>query len=171
VRGWLDTGRLPRAREQRAFLLSSARALAFNAVLAARVAGGTWNRLLPGEVINLSGSQSVFASAYPDDGLQKRLLEGDVAPTGPLCGAGGVCRRRSRPHRIRRTRHGRPDPVAARVGRDARRATRTPVRPVDLRHRLDADALELEFALPRGGFATSVLREILDARVPESGAD
>jgi tRNA pseudouridine13 synthase len=170
VRGWLDTGRLPRAREQRAFLLSSARALVFNAVLAARVAGGTWNRLLPGEVINLSGSQSVFASAYPDDGLQKRLLEGDVAPTGPLCGAGGVLPA-GEAGRIESDALATVAPIPsllASVGmRGERRALL--VRPIDLRHRLDADALELEFALPRGGFATSVLREILDARVPESG--
>jgi tRNA(Glu) U13 pseudouridine synthase TruD len=40
-----------------------------------------------------------------------------------------------------------------------------------VQHRLDADALEIEFDLPRGGFATSVLREILDVRVPEAAGD
>ncbi|MGH8244215.1 MAG: tRNA pseudouridine(13) synthase TruD, partial [Steroidobacteraceae bacterium] len=90
VRQWLETGRLPRSREPRAFLLSAARAIAFNAVLGARVAARTWNRLLPGEVVNLAGSQSVFAADNPDDGLLRRLREGDVLPTGPLCGAGGV---------------------------------------------------------------------------------
>jgi tRNA pseudouridine13 synthase len=90
VRQWLATGKLPRGREPRAYLLSSARSLAFNAVLASRVAGGTWNRLLPGEVVNLAGSRSVFTTEFPDEGLQKRLAEGDVSPTGPLCGTGGV---------------------------------------------------------------------------------
>lgn len=172
VRGWLATGRLPRGREQRGFLLSSARALVFNAVLAARVAGGTWNRLLPGEVINLSGSQSVFVSAYPDEGLQKRLLEGDVAPTGPLCGAGGVLPT-GEAGRIESDALATVAPIPsllAAVGmRGERRALM--LRPLDLRHRLDADSLELEFALPRGGFATSVLRELLDVRVPEPIAD
>src|SRR5688572_2152557 len=54
VRQWLSSGKLPRNREPRAYLLSSARSLAFNAVLSARVAGKTWNRLLPGEVVNLA---------------------------------------------------------------------------------------------------------------------
>ena len=90
VREWLETGRLPRGREPRAFLLSSARALAFNAVLGARVTANSWNRLLPGEVVNLSGSKSVFAADNPDEGLVRRLREGDVSPTGPLCGTGGI---------------------------------------------------------------------------------
>jgi tRNA pseudouridine13 synthase len=172
VRGWLESGRLPRVREQRAFLLSSARALVFNAVLAARVTARTWNRLLPGEVVSLSGSQSVFAAEVPDDGLHRRLREGDVSPTGPLCGTGGVL----------------PSGEASRVETDAlagmaplpsllssigmrgeRRAL--VLRPTGLSHQIGADALELEFDLPRGGFATSVLREILDARVPESASD
>ena len=58
--------------------------------LGARVAANSWNRLLPGEVINLAGSRSVFAAEHPDEALQRRLREGDVSPTGPLCGSGGV---------------------------------------------------------------------------------
>jgi tRNA pseudouridine13 synthase len=172
VRNWLDTGRLPKAREQRAFLLSSARALAFNAVLSARVLGSTWNRLLPGEVINLSGSQSVFASAYPDEGLHKRLREGDVSPTGPLCGAGGVPPT-GEAGRIESDALAGVAPIPALLAAVGMRGERRALllRPVDLRHRVDAEALDLEFSLPRGGFATSVLREILDVRVPEPVAD
>ena len=172
VRDWLANGRLPRGREPRAFVLSSARSLAFNAVLGARVAARSWNRLLPGEVVNLRGSQSVFMAEHPDDGLQKRLGEGDVSPTGPLCGAGGVV----------------PGGEAARVEAEAlsvvapipqllaavgmrgeRRALM--LRPAAFRHRLEGDTLELDFELPRGAFATCVLREILDARVPEPAGD
>jgi tRNA pseudouridine13 synthase len=45
------------------------------------------------------------------------------------------------------------------------------LRPAALRHDLDGDALVLEFDLPRGAFATSVLRELVDVRVPEADAD
>ncbi len=172
VRQWLATGRLPRGREPRAFMLSSARSLAFNSVLAARVAAGSWNRLLPGEVVNLAGSQSVFTAENPDEGLNRRLGEGDVAPTGPLCGAGGVLPG-GEAARVEAAAlaGGAPIPgLLAAVGmRGERRAL--VLRPGDFRHRLDADVLELEFELPRGAFATSVLRELVDVRVPEPAGD
>jgi tRNA pseudouridine13 synthase len=172
VRQWLESGRLPRGREQRAFVLSSARALAFNAVLGARVEANTWNRLLPGEVINLAGSQSVFASENPDEGLHRRLTEGDLSPTGALCGAGGV---------LPGGEAGRVEAAALEVVaplpsllsavglRGERRALI--VRPTAFSHGLEGDALTLEFDLPRGAFATSVLRELLDIRVPDADSD
>ena len=172
VRQWLASGRLPRGREPRAFLLSSARSLAFNAVLAARVAASTWNRLLPGEVVNLAGSQSIFTAEHPDEGLHRRLQEGDVAPTGPLCGAGGVLPG-GEVARIEAAALADVAPIPgllAAVGmRGERRAL--VLRPGQIQHRLEGDTLEIEFELPRGAFATSVLRELVDVRVPEPAGD
>lgn len=169
VRQWLETGRLPRSREPRAFLLSAARSLAFNAVLGARVAARSWNRLLPGEVVNLAGSQSVFAADNPDEGLLRRLREGDVSPTGPLCGAGGVLPG-SEAARVEAAALAAVAPLPALLAAVGMRGERRALvlRPVALSHRLASDELEIEFELPRGGFATSVLREIIDARVPEA---
>lgn len=168
VRQWLATGRLPRGREPRGFLLSSARSLAFNAVLAARVGAGSWNRLLPGEVVNLAGSQSVFAAEQPDEGLQRRLAEGDVSPTGPLCGAGGVLPG-GEAARVEAAALAEVAPVPALLAAVGMRGERRALmlRPGALRHRLEGDVLDLEFELPRGAFATSVVREIVDVRVPE----
>ncbi len=45
------------------------------------------------------------------------------------------------------------------------------LRPGQIRHRLEGDTLEIEFELPRGAFATSVLRELVDVRVPEPAGD
>ena len=172
VREWLETGRLPRGREPRAFLLSSARALAFNAVLGARVTANSWNRLLPGEVVNLSGSKSVFAADSPDEGLARRLREGDVSPTGPLCGTGGVLPG-GEAARVEQAALAVVAPLPGLMGSVGMRAERRALvlRPAAFLHRLDADALDVEFELPRGGYATAVLREILDARVPEAGGD
>ena len=172
VREWLETGRLPRGREPRAFLLSSARSLAFNAVLAARVTANSWNCLLPGEVVNLSGSKSVFAADNPDEGLVRRLREGDVSPTGPLCGTGGILPG-GEAARVEEAALAAVAPLPGLMGSVGLRAERRALvlRPAAFAHRLDADALEVEFELPRGGYATAVLREILDARVPESGGD
>jgi tRNA pseudouridine13 synthase len=172
VRQWLESGRLPRGREQRAFVLSSARALGFNAVLAARVATASWNRLLPGEVINLAGSQSVFAAEHPDEGLHQRLLAGDVSPTGPLCGAGGVLPG-GEAARVEAAALEAVAPLPGLLSAVGMRSERRAliVRPAGFSHRLEGDAITLEFDLPRGAFATSVLRELLDVRVPEADSD
>ncbi len=172
VRRWLETGRLPRGREPRAFVLSSARSLAFNAVLGARVAASTWNRLLPGEVVNLAGSASVFAAERPDEGLQQRLRAGDVSPTGPLCGAGGLMPG-GEAGRVEGEALAAVTPLPALLAVAGLRAERRALvlRAADFSHRIEADVLEVEFELPRGAFATAVLRELLDLRVPEPGGD
>jgi tRNA pseudouridine13 synthase len=172
VRAWLASGRLPRNREPRAYLLSSARSLAFNAVLAARVASGSWNRLLPGEVVNLAGSRSVFTTDHPDEGLQRRLAQGDVSPTGPLCGAGGVLPG-GEAARVESAALAPVAPVPALLAAVGMRGERRALvlRPRDFRHRLEGDTLHLQFELPRGAFATSVLREIVDVRVPDQPGD
>jgi len=45
------------------------------------------------------------------------------------------------------------------------------LRPSQVRHRIEADTLDIEFELPRGAFATSMLRELVDVRVPEQSGD
>ena len=73
VTAWLERGELPRAREARAFVYSSARSLLFNQVLAQRVRAGTWATLLPGERVNLAGRNSWFVADAIDETLLERL--------------------------------------------------------------------------------------------------
>ena len=73
-------------REQNTMELSAARSLIFNEILAARVRGGSWNNGLAGEVFNLDGSGSIFASDEIDDTLRARLESGDIHPTAVLWG-------------------------------------------------------------------------------------
>lgn len=165
-------GRLPRAREGRGFLLSSGRALAFNAVLAGRVRAASWNRLLRGEIVNLAGSASVFAIDDPDDTLAQRCSDGDISPTGPLCGAGGMqpaadAGAAELPALLALA------PLPERLGGAGLRAERRAlvVRPKGMKVRLGAGLLDLQFELPRGAFATSFLRELVQASVPDVDAD
>ena len=53
----LQTLRAP----ERGFVLSAARSLIFNAVLAERVRAGSWNKLEVGDIANLDGRGSIFA--------------------------------------------------------------------------------------------------------------
>ncbi len=74
-------------REQNSMELSAARSLIFNEILAARVRDGSWNTGLAGEVFNLNGSGSIFASEAIDEALQTRLAAHDIHPTAVLWGA------------------------------------------------------------------------------------
>src|SRR5262249_28267111 len=74
--------------QQRAFALSAARSVIFNAVLAARVTDGTWERLQAGDVANLDGRGSIFPVGTPDTALTERCQRLEIHPTGPLWGAG-----------------------------------------------------------------------------------
>lgn len=156
------------ARQRHA--LSATRSLIFNAVLAARVVDGTWNRLRPGDVANLDGTGSVFDVAVVDDELERRSAELDVHPTGPLYGKG---RRRTEGAiaELESALFREYEPVCVQLeaaGLElSRRALRLAVR--DLQGSLEGDRLTLSFALTSGSFATTVVREILDVSGAEQG--
>ena len=65
------------------------------------------------------------------------------------------------------------EPLPAQLASCGMRAERRALvlRPKTFTHRAEDEELELDFELPRGAFATSVLREIVDVRVPEPVPD
>lgn len=158
---WFGGGPAPR-RPARGFALSAARSLIFNAVLAERIAAGTWERAAPGDPVGLDGRGSWFLAAAGDDALAGRLDALDVHPTGPLWGRGdppgdgpGTVLERAVAARFASLAAG----LAAAGLEQERRALRVRVR--DLCWRIDDDVLELSFALPAGAYATAVLREVI----------
>ena len=151
-------------RDERALLLSAARSVLFNRVLAARVADGSWERGLDGEAWMLDGSRSVFGPEPWSDALAARLAAFDIHPTAPLWGRGEP-RSESDAQALELAALADNDSLALRAGLEAaglkqeRRATR--LRPDGLAWRwVDATALELSFALPPGSYATAVLAEL-----------
>ncbi len=157
----LFAGRSERNRVKRGLYLSAARSWIFNHVLSQRVKAGTWNQLQPGDMAILDGTRSVFAVNDVDAELRRRVMSGDVHPTGPLAGAGDSV--------VGQDVRVLEAAVVARfpgwtVGladaglRHERRSLRLPVH--ELRWlRSNADTWMLEFTLRRGQFATTVLRE------------
>ena len=160
----LFQGQRMRDRTLRGLYLSAARSFLFNRVLATRVANGTWNRVLPGDLMTFSGSRSVFPAdaETPDD---KRVAALDLHPTGPMPGIDGLqpfATAHDLEQEVMETW-----PTLSAGLRDyrvhaERRALRLPVTALGW-HR-DADDLVLSFRLPPGAFATAVLREIADIR-------
>jgi tRNA pseudouridine13 synthase len=156
----------PGTREPRldGYALSAGRSLLFNAVLAARIADGSWDRLLPGDLANLDGRGSVFPVTELDDTLVQRCDALDIHPTGPMWGRGGSKASAGVAAFETGVMAGFGE-LPARLesaGLDAsRRSLRLPVR--DLGISIDGDRVELAFELRSGGYATTVLRELLDA--------
>ena len=154
-----------RIHDRRLFslLLSTARSLIFNDVLAGRVRAGNWDQLLSGEVLMLEGSHSVFRAEAGDATLATRMASGDVHPTGPLWGRG-------EPMTTGDVQALEADVAArypaltaglAKVGVElARRSLRLPIK--DFAWRKSPEGLILMFFLPAGAYATAVLRELVD---------
>jgi len=151
-------------REERSILISAARSAIFNAVLAQRVERGDWDRVTEGEVCMLDGSHSVFGPEPVTDALIERAHTQDIHPTGPLWGTGAL--RCADALASLETTCAEQFP-ALRAGLESidlkqeRRALRLPVRELAWSFE-GADALRLEFFLPAGAFATSVLEAIGD---------
>jgi tRNA pseudouridine13 synthase len=150
-------------RRQRGFALSAARSAVFNAVLTERVARGEWDRLTAGDVAILDGSASWFPVENVDSELRSRLEIFDIHPSGPLWGQGrpptdGPVRERE--EEVAQRLPDMSDCLVSAGLKQERRALRLPVR--DLRWRLAEGEMRLEFRLPRGAFATTVLSEILE---------
>lgn len=152
-----------RGNDDRGFMLSAARSLVFNAILAERVRADTWNRLSAGDVANLDGRGSVFAVDALDDALQARCDALEIHATAPLPGEGAPLSSGAVLELEQAISRRFPEALAvigaARMNAE-RRALRIRVR--DLEHHYADDVLNLRFALSAGSFATTVLREIMD---------
>ncbi len=155
-RGW-------RKRDDReGMMLSSARSYLFNELLALRVGQGDWATPLAGDVLMLDGSASQFVAEESDEALIERASRLDLHPAGVLWGTGESLAQHqaARYEQHLSNEHADLCKGLEEAGvRLARRALRiAPGAPTMAR---DKDNLTLCFELPRGAFATAVLRELI----------
>jgi tRNA pseudouridine13 synthase len=159
------------SRDKRGLLLSAARSELFNIVLAARVVDGSWCRGLPGELWMLDGSRSVFGPEPDPDALAGRVAAHDIHPTGPLWGRGALrtsdaCREREEAavSSLETVRAG----LESAGMNQERRSLRTIA--VGLAWEWQGvDVLRLQFELPPGSYATSLLRSLGDIADASAG--
>jgi tRNA pseudouridine13 synthase len=155
------------AANERGFVLSAARSVVFNALLAARVEEGSWEHLLPGDLAGLDGRGSIFAVEESDAALSARCSQLEIHPTGPLWGAGSPTTSRSVLELESRiaAQFSRQSGVCAAAGmHHERRSLRLRVQGLSCTP--EESAIVLRFRLARGGFATAVLREVIAAAGP-----
>lgn len=151
------------ARFEHGIALSTARAALFNAVLAARVADGSWNRACPGDVFQFDRGGSVFGPDGVGDDIEARVAAGVVHPTGPMWGQGELrCSGEvaALESAIAATEPGYADALARAGLRQERRALR--LMPHALTHAWEDDVLTIGFELGRGAYATAVIGEVAD---------
>lgn len=164
ARRWIVEGaRAPRDPWKRKMLVSAFQGLLFNRVLGRRVESGTLGRVIAGDLckVHATGGEFVVADAEVE---QPRVERFEISATGPMFGAemrwpeGTVAElERSvmdeaglRPERLVELKA---------AGAGARRLLRVPV--PDARLFAENDAVVLELSLPKGAYATVVLRELM----------
>ena len=152
-------------RHKRGLYLSAARSMLFNHILSRRVAAGSWNKILPGEDVILSGSRSHFIAEQVDATLEQRLLEWDIHPSGPLYGKNN---KEIQTPVVEMEKQYLSDykewcegllKADLKMERRSLRSRVTNLKWTFLEH----DSLLLEFTLDKGSYANAVIRELLTA--------
>ena len=157
-------------RHLQGIYLSAARSYLFNQLLAKRVAANTWSSPLDGDLLMLAGSQSIFQfEEVQREQITERLRSGDVHLTGPLYGKSGKLSVMGFVSELEAAVMAAYPHLTAGLDKLAGAADRRALRvlPGDFNCLVDntGTRLTLTFFLPRGCFATAVVRELLDYRV------
>jgi len=157
-------GKREKDRFKRSIYLSAARSAMFNDILSQRVAINKWANGIPGDVMLLDNSHSYFLAEDIDEKIIQRLKEHDIHPSGPLWGRGELLSKGA----VAKLESELPDKFEifdlglrnARLDQE-RRSLRLSVNDLHYSHDVENKILYLSFFLPAGGYATSVLREII----------
>jgi tRNA pseudouridine13 synthase len=152
-----------RDRYKRGIYYSAVRSCLFNMVLSDRVKRSSWNSALPGDTYMLSGTKRYFLSSEVTPDIMRRVECHDIHPTGPLHGEGkeevsGAAA--ALENRLIQQYSGWCAALASHGLRNSRRALRLHAEDMTWQHGSN-DTLSLQFALAPGGYATSVLRELV----------
>lgn len=175
ARRWATNDIVVRERNKRSFLLSAARSALFNHVVSERLAlHDSLLKPISGDALQLSGRGSWFVAQQNElDELQSRLENNELRVTAPLPGRGEwgtqgdalQFEQQSLAGEVQLTG------LLEREGVDAARRAIL-LMPQDFRWVWQDDVtIELNFWLPAGSFATSVLREILQQKDGEAAVD
>ncbi|MDC8833099.1 tRNA pseudouridine(13) synthase TruD [Alteromonas gilva] len=156
-------GEVIKNRNKRSMALSALRSWLFNDMLSARISAGLLTTVNTGDVVNLSGSNSIFVAEEDCSELNRRLQERDLSTTVPLWGDGkldSLGQALAFEQELAEQYSALTAYLASqRLTQDRRAAI---IWPQQLECDRQGDTLIVSFFLPPGCFATSVLRECLN---------
>ena len=156
-------------KSQRGMYISAGRSYLFNHILKQRILQQNWNHAIAGDVMMLDGTKAIFPSEESDEKIVERVAEMDIHPASILWGRG---ERQSRQEAVVIEdqvieNNGELVEALEKVGSQlAYRALRVNVS--SLTWKREADTLTLEFELPSGSYATSLLSEFVNISEDES---
>ncbi len=151
-------------RVLRGILISAARSFLFNACVGQRVQVGNWGQPLDGEVYGFANNRSLVLPDNIRGDEPQRVCDGTLELTAPLWGAGELISRGCVKAIEANLESCYPDfcQGLARLNlSQERRVMRLTPKSPRLNWETDA-TLELSFDLPKGTYATTVLRELAD---------
>lgn len=168
------------SKPERRFFITAAQSAIFNEVLRQRMTDGTWNQLLEGDLAMKLDGRATFAvgAAEIESGeLPGRLARFEISPTGPMWGpqmqraAGAVDELELQVldrfglslEILERYQQAFPDDLEGQ-----RRPLRVAVTDAEVEGGVDEHGafIRCAFDLPRGSFATEVMREIIKPSNP-----
>jgi tRNA pseudouridine13 synthase len=159
----LFNGKKIKDKKKRGIYLSAARSAMFNAMVAQRIKQDLFHQACNGDVMMLGGTQSVFDCEQVDELIPKRLASFDIDITASLWGAGEL-KSAGLVADLEQQIANHYELFAkglAKFGlKQERRRIRLSISEENLT--INGDQAVIEFVLPAGCYATTVLRELID---------
>ena len=153
----------------RGILISATRSAIFNACVSERIEAGNWDTALEGEVFGFPENRSLVLPHNIRGDEAERVKNGSLELTAPLWGLGEL----QSEGQVKLLEEGVAQRHAGLVKglsqfnlRQERRVMR--LRPLDAKLNWETDStLTLSFGLPKGTYATTLLREMVDLNEPQ----
>ncbi|STX29962.1 hydrogenase [Legionella beliardensis] len=158
----LIEGRKVKDRFLKGMYYSAARSWLYNLILSRRVSQNNWNVPINGDVMQLSGSNSIFTIENVEENIIKRVQEKDLSPASPLPGKTknkvkhdaliliNDVYKEWQPWLTSLAEHGLEEAWRANI-----------LSLQNLEYSFLNNSAELSFTLPAGSYATAVLRELV----------
>ncbi|NVK23692.1 MAG: tRNA pseudouridine(13) synthase TruD [Gammaproteobacteria bacterium] len=167
---WADrmsSGEVIKNKKIKGFALSASRSYLFNQVVSQRLQSNLYEQAQNGDVFILAGSNSYFQEPV-SKAIQERLANHDIQLSGPLFGQGqlesgnDICKIEQQVANLH------PKWIAMLQNNGLKQERRAlSLYPSNITWQQNEDTLTLEFDLPTGCFATSVLRECVNFKVEQ----
>ena len=155
-------GKRIKDRDKRSLFLSAARSYLFNHLVSERLAAGLSETLLAGDCLMLAGTHSFFSEPEVSEELQQRLASGDLQLSSPLWGRGRQAAQADalafETEKLAAFDSWKNGLEGAGLNQERRPLL---LKPKEWQWSWQPDGLQLNFWLPAGCYATSIIRELV----------